>query len=61
MGRQRVKAVKKYIFFKFLDYIDSFKIVFVKDTFKRENLFFKRHFLIKIFIFFKIVFSKHNF
>ena len=41
--------------------IDPFKIVFVKDTFKRENCFSERHFLTKIFIFLKIVFFKDNF
>ena len=41
--------------------MDSFKIVFVKDTFKRENCLSERHFLTKIFIFLKIVFSKDNF
>ena len=38
-----------------------FKIVFVKNTFKRENRLSERHFLTKIFIFLKIVFSKDNF
>ena len=41
--------------------IDSFKIVFVKNTFKRENRLSERYFLTKIFIFLKIVFSKDNF
>jgi hypothetical protein len=35
--------------------MDSFKIVFVKDTFKRENRLSERHFLTKIFIFLKIL------
>jgi hypothetical protein len=30
--------------------MDSFKIVFVKDTFERENRLSERHFLTKIFI-----------
>ena len=41
--------------------MDLFKIIFVKDTFKCENRLFEKHFLTKIFIFFKIVFSKDNF
>ena len=37
------------------------EIIFVKDSFKRKNRLSERHFLTKIFIFLKIVFSKDNF
>ena len=39
--------------------IDSFKIVFVKDIFKRENLFSERHFFIKFWS--EVVFRKDDF
>jgi hypothetical protein len=39
--------------------MNSFKIVFVKDTFKRENCLSERHFLTKFWS--KVVFRKDNF
>jgi hypothetical protein len=41
--------------------MDLFKIVFVKDIFKRENRISEKYFLTKIFMFLKIIFSKDNF
>ena len=39
--------------------MDSFKIVFVKDTFNRENRLSKRHFLTKFWL--EVVFRKDDF
>ena len=39
--------------------MDSFKIIFVKDTFERENHFSERHFLTKFWS--EVVFRKNDF
>ena len=39
--------------------MNSFKIVFVKDIFERENYLFERHFLTKFWL--EVVFRKDNF